>query len=100
MKRKQAKRTRIIELTPEIVGSMDQETLVSLVMKLYEQNKQLSEHLQAFIQEKYGPKTERHEDPNQLKLLPEAEAQPSQQSESPAKDPPIKKPGHSRNPMP
>jgi transposase len=103
MKKKPAKRKQINELTPDVVNSLDRDTLVSLVMKLYEQNKQLSEQFQIFLQEKYGRKTETHQDPNQLKILPASEVSDSSEHEQPSppkENTPVKKPGHTRNPMP
>src|ERR1035437_5695944 len=105
---KREKRTRISKLTPEVLNQLDPDTLVSLIMKLYEQNKQLSEQLQAFMHEKYGRKTERFEDPNQLRIGQESTAEQSADqptSAQPATDPSkkperAKKPGHTRNPMP
>lgn len=104
MKKRQTKRTRVQELTPESLSSMDSDTLVSLVMKLYERNKQLSEQLQVIIQEKYGRKTERHEDPNQLRIVQQSDSQQAdsqisntEKSESESKS---KRPGHTRNPRP
>ena len=69
MKKKPSKRTRIPEITTESLSQLDQETLVSMVMKLYDQNKQLSEQMNVSPNERYGRKTERHEDPNQLRIL-------------------------------
>lgn len=67
--KKARKRARIIELTPEVLGEFDQDTLIGLVLKLYEQNKQLSEQLRAFVADKYGRKTERHENVDQLRIF-------------------------------
>jgi len=107
MKKKPAKRKQIVELTPETLNGMDQDTLVSLVMKLYQQNQELSERMQQFLNEKYGRKTEKHENPDQLTILPQAgsdspSTDPSNEEPSgPAKkNAPVKKPGHTRNPMP
>jgi transposase len=104
MMKSKKKRTKVQELTPETLSQLDQEALISIVMKLYEQNKQLSEQFQAFLQEKYGRKTEKHEAPDQLRIFEPAstgEQAPIQQSpadEEPAPKP--KRPGHTRNPMP
>jgi transposase len=96
------KSKRITKLTPEVLKELDQEALVSIVMKLYEQNVQLSEQLQAFINEKYGRKTERHEDEGQLRLFdqPGEKATDSSPADDQTNSAPRKKPGHSRNPMP
>lgn len=101
---KSSKRTRMSELTPEVLNELDHETLVSVILRLMEQNEQLSEQLRAFVQEKYGRKTERFVDAGQLNLFAdesgpqsvsetgtEESSQPSERS---------KKPGHSRNPRP
>lgn len=101
MPKKSRKGKRPIELTPEVLSSMNQDTLVSLVLKLLDQNKQLSEQLQAFVQEKYGPKTEKRDDPNQLKIMQQNDEQPTtEQASAPEESQARKKPGHGRNPMP
>jgi transposase len=96
------KSKRITKLTPETLKELDQEALVSIVMKLYEQNVQLSEQLQAHINEKYGRKTERHEDAGQLRIfqLPDEKSAEDAQDESEPTAASRKKPGHTRNPMP
>lgn len=99
MPKKQPKRARTSKLTPEVLQQLDQEALVSLILKLYEQNVQLSEQLQAFVHEKYGRKTERFEDPNQLRIMGNT-ADNADAGEEPKKEKPAKKPGHTRNPMP
>jgi transposase len=102
MKKKQTKRTRVTELTPEVLNQLDAETLIGIVMKLYEQNKQLSEQIQTLIHEKYGPKTERHEDPGQLRIFqsPDETTPQNVANEEEQKKTPPKKPGHTRNPKP
>lgn len=104
MKKKPTARKQIKELTPDVLNDLDQNTLVAMVMKLYEQNKALSEQLQVLIHEKYGRKTERNDDPNQMRLFA-GETQPASEETSqsvPAEERPAKprKPGHTRNPMP
>lgn len=103
---KKAKKTRITQLTPEVLSQLDQDSLISVILKLYEQNKQLSEQMQAMLHEKYGKKTERHVDPDQLRIVLPSNAgdghdssRSTDEKESSKKMPP-KKPGHSRNPMP
>jgi transposase len=93
--KKRTKQQHISSLTPDVLSQMDQEALVSIILKLYEQNKQLSEQLQTYLKEKYGRKTERFEDPNQLRLGQEANT-----VTEPPKPAAPKKPGHTRNPMP
>lgn len=103
-----AKRKQSADLTPDALKNMDQETLVAVVLKLLDQNQQLSEQLQNFLQEKYGKKTERHDDPNQLRILSDgaateisAEAETQTQPEGEKKESTKRKnPGHGRNPMP
>jgi transposase len=100
MKSKPSKRKRVQELTPAVLNQLDQDTLIALVLKLYDQNKQLSEQLRAFIEEKYGSKTERHEHADQLRLFEQQQAAATDaaaENKPPAKP---KKPGHGRNPMP
>ena len=106
--KKGSKRTRIIELTPEVLGAFDQDTLIGLVLKLYEQNKQLSEQLRTFFADKYGRKTERHENPEQLRIFSTPDSQSGQESAKPEgvaheqESKPVrnKRPGHTKNPMP
>jgi transposase len=104
---KPRKQSRIKELTPELLQELDLETLVGLVMKLYEQNKQLSEQVQAFIHDRYAKKTERHENPEQLRLFdsgeteqPAPSTEPTQTQTTESKPSKPKKAGHSPNPMP
>lgn len=107
---KTEKRTRITELTPEVLATLDQDALVSVIMRLYEQNIQLSEQLRNIIVEKYGRKTEKFLDPNQLRVFStEDNIEQDGQMQATAEyadtagtieAKPIRKPGHSRNPMP
>lgn len=97
--KKPSKRTRIQELTPETLTELDQDTLVAIVLKLYEQNKQLSEQLRAFVEEKYGPKSERHQNPDQLRLFEQGQNTEEEPTDKQTSIKP-KKPGHGRNPMP
>ncbi len=100
------KRVKLTELSPEALNAFDQETLIAVVMRLYEQNKQLSGQLQSLVHEKYGRKTERFDDPDQLRLLPTGSSPIEQQSiedgqaESMKSAERTKRPGHTRNPMP
>lgn len=100
VKKKTPKKKHVQELTPDVLNHLDQDTLVALVLKLYEQNKQLSEQLRAFVEQKYGVKTERHEHTGQLRLFqqPEGAAAEDEPEDKPPTKP--KKPGHGRNPMP
>jgi transposase len=66
---------------PDSLRGLDEDAFIGLVTRLYEQNRQLSELLQAFLQEKYGPKTERFVDPEQLNLFENVEeALPAEQA--------------------
>jgi transposase len=104
------KRTRITELTPEVLVTLNQDTLVSVIMRLYEQNIQLSEQLRNIIVEKYGRKTEKFLDPNQLRFFSavdnaEQESQPQPLGKyidgaGTIESKPIRKAGHARNTMP
>ncbi len=60
---------------PETLRKLDSDTLIGMVVRLAEQNRELSELLQSFLQEKYGKKTETFEDPDQLNLFSEADLQ-------------------------
>lgn len=105
--KKADKKKRITELTPDALAQLDPDTLISVIMKLYEQNKQLSEQMQAMLNEKYGKKTEKHENPDQLRLSVQTDATTAETNTSAtetktasSKAPKTKKPGHTRNPMP
>lgn len=99
-----------VSLSAENLEKMDQSTLVGLVHRLLEQNQQLSELLQGYLKDKYGPRTERFENPDQMRLFGAAEpttasidAESTQPAESPAQQQSkkeSKKPGHGRNPYP
>lgn len=97
---------KIEKLTPDALQSLDQETLVGMIMCLYEQNVQLSEQLRTLVIEKYGSKTERFIDPNQTRLFgamleDQTAATVSVQEAEPESPPKQKKhKGHFRNPMP
>jgi transposase len=99
------------EMTPGDLSNLDHDTLVGLVLRLCEQNKQLSEILQIMVREKHAPKTERFLNPDQLRLF--GSEQSSEQPASTGNDTVSsashaigtgaknkKKPGHGRNPMP
>lgn len=102
MPKKKTSRRQPLKFTPEELNQLDRETLVSLLLKVYEQNVQLSEQMQAFLNERYGRKTERHEDPNQLRILesPQQESATDSSESTSSEETKPKKPGHGRNPMP
>lgn len=57
--------------------------------------------MQSFLNERYGRKTERHDDPNQLRIAGTPEHQTDERlDDSPAENKKQNKPGHGRNPMP
>jgi transposase len=94
---------------PETLHGLDEDTLIGIISRLYDQNLLLSEKLQAWIKEKYGPKTEKFIDPNQLRLLlSEAQTaegisssqEKSEPIENDAKKHKTKQKGHGRKPMP
>lgn len=96
-----------VTLSVEDLDKMDHATLVGLVQRLREQNWQLSELLQSYVKDKYGRRTERFENPDQLRLFnsPDtpADSEPSQPAESSteqSRNNKRKKPGHGRNPYP
>jgi transposase len=111
-KAKKTKAPSASEMTSEDLSNLDHDTLVGLVLRLCEQNKQLSEILQVMVREKHGPKTEHFENPEQLRLFgaekqPEATVSTSgndtAEPEKPSSNTNVKskkKPGHGRNPMP
>lgn len=112
-KPKKTKSTSAFEMSSQDVSKLDHDTLVGMVMRLCEQNRQLSELLQVMVRDKHGPKTEHFQNPEQLNLfgqqatdseVPEADANAAQPSgshpEVGAKAKKNKKHGHSRNPMP
>lgn len=87
---------------PETLVGLEQDTYIGIICRLYDQNRQLSELLQSYIQEQYGPKTERFEDPNQLRLFSDesaGDADSTNSEEPPAQEPKTKK-GSSRERKP
>jgi transposase len=102
--------TRKFEMTPEHLSSLDKETLIDLLVKVHEQYKQLSETVQAIMIEKYGPKSEKFQDPDQLRLFDNSEITQSedesgagatgQTSGSAQASPGRDKPRKRRNPRP
>lgn len=111
-KNKKKKESPINLANPDSLKNVDQDTLIGIISKLYEQNKQLSEILQIMTREKHGPKTERFENPDQLNLFGSEEEQAPDTESSDSNDHNVdnesaegttKKPnakGHTRNPMP
>jgi len=94
---------------PDSLRGLDEDTLIGVISRLYEQNKQLSELMQSFLRDKYGPKTERFQNPAQLALFSEPalaeDGASTDEHSSPASEstPEIKQPkkkGHGRNPRP
>ncbi|HEY9775767.1 MAG TPA: IS66 family transposase [Planktothrix sp.] len=71
-------------LDAESLESLDKKTLVDLVLKTQEQLLQLTEAVQTLMREKYGPKTERFHDPDQLTLFGEKREGASNREESSA----------------
>jgi transposase len=67
---------------PDSLRELDEDAFIGLVTRLYEQNRQLSELLQTFLQEKYGTKTDRFVDPEQLNLFENVPAPTEQASDS------------------
>jgi transposase len=63
---------------PNTLEALDKKTLVSMLVKIHEQYQELSETMQAFMREKYGPKTERFADPDQLRIFSEEDTSQSQ----------------------
>lgn len=108
-KRKKDKPTPLSEMTAEQLKELDRDTLVAMMMRLLEQNQQLSDILRQFVQDKHGPKTEHFENPNQLRIFgsePAQEPSPTARENSPpegqssSSSSKKKKPGHTKNPMP
>ena len=54
---------------PDSLRELDKDTLVGMVCRLYEQNRQITELMQTLVREKYGKKTEQFIDSNQLTLF-------------------------------
>lgn len=113
MAKKKIKLPSVDLSNPDSIRNLDQETLIGIISRLYEQNRQLSEILQIMVRENQGPKTERFVNPEQLRIFdsntdadhPSAnEVNDTHQSGNNKAVPPArqkpKKPGHSRNPMP
>jgi transposase len=72
---------------PETLRGLDEETFIGIITRLADQNTQLSELLQAFLQEKYGRKSERFVDPNQLRLFGSEQGTGSESSDKPVEAP-------------
>lgn len=86
---------------PDLVRSLDQDTLVGIVSSLFNQNRQLSELLQQFLREKYGRKTERFVDSGQLTLFDtDPKAENDKSGDVSEKEPKKSNPRRDRNPRP
>ncbi|MBX9947996.1 MAG: IS66 family transposase [Candidatus Obscuribacterales bacterium] len=108
---KKTKRPSASEMTPAELEALDNKTLVGMLMRVLDQNRELSEILRMMVNEKHAPKTERFENPEQLRLFKEQEVAGAQNTstvndksaDSPSHQTTAKgrkKPGHTRNPMP
>lgn len=72
---------------PETMRGLDEDTFIGIISRLYAQNVLLSEKLQAWIQEKYGPKTERFIDSNQLRIFSAEESVTGEDTSSSQENP-------------
>ncbi len=111
-KSKKTKQPSLSELTPEQLKSLDGDTLVGIIQRLWGQNQQLSEMLRQIVREAHAPKTEHFESPEQLRLFDTNEAQQADSTTTAVSDNTEdtssqsnttrgkKKKGHQRNPMP
>lgn len=82
---------------------MEKEQLVDVVLLLSAKVQQLSDTVRDLVTSKYGPKTERFQDPDQLHIFPtaaQADGETGQKTDSANASPKESKPGHSRNPFP
>jgi hypothetical protein len=102
--KKQHYLSRFDPANPDSLRGLDEDTFIGLITRLIEQNRQLSEALQKFLQEKYGPKTERFIDPDQMRLFqPEQEDQAGSAEDTETDDTGLEKPRkkrRDRNPKP
>ena len=86
-KNKKRSKPSDFRFTSETLETLDKGTLVSLLVKMHEQYLQLSESMQALMRERYGPKTERFVDSDQLRLFePEATSTAVEQPKTPQPD--------------
>jgi transposase len=110
-KNKKKSQSSKFNFDPDSLSALDKDTLVALLMKMHEQYAQLSESMQALMREKYGPKTERFVNSDQLQLFAnQPESAPSgndvgtcsnnPEIQSPKKNEKPKRPGHGPNPKP
>ncbi len=95
----------------DALRGMDEDTLLGIITRLYQQNKELSELLQILVREKHLSKNERFVNPDQLSLFVEEDSSSkAPETKDSAKSAPgdqssatktkSKKPGNTRNPMP
>lgn len=111
-KQKKSKEVAPSAMTPESLGELDKDTLISLLIKMREQYEQLTEVVQNLVREKYGPKSERFNDPAQLQLFAHNDHREEEdtaacddhntarETDGGTESSKLKKPGHSRNPRP
>jgi transposase len=62
------------QLSRDFLDNLNKEDLISLLLGVDSKYNQLAEYVRALLQEKYGRKTERFENPDQLRLLPDITA--------------------------
>lgn len=109
-KSKKNKQPSLSEMSPEQLKELDNDTLVGIVMRLWEQNQQLSESLRQIVYQLNPRKTEHFENPEQLRLFNADDADratatddatdESSEDSVQGRKKNSKKKGHTRNPMP
>jgi transposase len=70
-------------LSIENLDNMDNATLIAVVQRLLEQNRQLSELLRAYVQDKYGQRSERFVNADQLNLFASQNVEPQPGEQEP-----------------
>lgn len=85
---------------PESLRQLDHETLVAMFSRLHDQYTQLSELMQQYMRDKYGPKNDQFIDSNQLTLFDTDQKDSSQTQAASDKPKPERPKNKDRNPRP
>ena len=64
--------SKIDPSNPNTLIGLEDDVYIGIISRLYDQNLQLTELLRIYVNERYGQKTERFEDPDQLRLFEDA----------------------------
>lgn len=111
---KKKKQLSAFDMTKDDLNDLGKEEVVDLLLRVLDQNRQLSEMMRGFMTEKYGSKAEKFENPDQLNLFGAQDAadsisEPESISDEKTgltpsapeqKETKAKRAGHAKNPMP